>query len=43
MEDFEPLTSEIDDKTPANISEYYHVFQEKWVTLSGKLNYIRVP
>ncbi|PAV22924.1 SNF2 family DNA-dependent ATPase [Pyrrhoderma noxium] len=33
-EDFELLASEIGDKTPADVSEYYHVFQEKWDTLS---------
>ena len=42
MEDLELLASEIGDKTPADVSEYYHVFREKWDTLSGKLNHIRV-
>ena len=42
MEDLELLASEISDKTPADVSEYYLVFQEKGDTLSGKLNYIRV-
>ena len=37
MEDLELLASEIGDKTPADVSEYYHVFWEKWDTLSGNL------
>ena len=31
MEDLELLASEISDKTPADVSEYYLVFQEKGI------------
>ena len=36
-EDFELLASEIGEKTPSDVAEYYQVFEEKWTTLSGKL------
>ncbi|KAI5120574.1 hypothetical protein M0805_002524 [Coniferiporia weirii] len=33
-EDFELLAGEIGDKTAADVAEYYHVFREKWESLS---------
>lgn len=35
-EDFELLASEIGEKTPSDVAEYYQAFEEKWKTLSGE-------
>jgi hypothetical protein len=34
-EDFELLSSEIQDKTAQNVAAYYPVFRKKWKELSG--------